>query len=366
MTLGRYIARQFLWTLLRVIALFFGMMMLIDAVENIRSFGEAGISATTALHLAALSTPEAVYNILPLMLILSSIALFFGLARSSELVIVRASGRSGLRFLLAPVVAAFVTGAATVAVVNPLVAATTKQYDSLVAKISADNARSVLSVGREGFWLRQGSADGQAVIRATRTNQDGTELFNATFLIYDSTGMPLRRVDATSARLDLGGWHLTGAKDWALTDPNPELLAKQHDTGLTIASDLTPDAIRDSFGSPAAIPIWGLPAYIRGLDEAGFSARRHRVWLQMELAQPLTWAAMVLVAAGFTMRHTRSGKTERFVLAGVMVGFVIFFLRNFSQVLGESGQIPIYLAAWAPPVIAILMALGLLLHLEDG
>jgi lipopolysaccharide export system permease protein len=366
MTLGLYIAKRFLWMLARVTALFFALMMLVDAVEKIRSFADARISAATALHLAALATPEAVYNILPLILILSSIALFFGMARSSELVIVRASGRSGLRFLLAPVTAAFVTGALVVAVVNPLVAATSKQYDALSAKVTENGRRSVLSVGREGFWLRQGDAEGQAVIRAARTNLDGTELFDTTFLIYDKTGEPVRRVDAVHAKLVPGGWALEGAKDWTLTDPNPELSARRQETGVILPTDLTSDAIRDSFDTPAAIPIWALPAYIRGLDEAGFSARRHRVWLQMELSQPLMWAAMVLVAAGFTMRHTRSGRTERYVLAGVMCGFVIFFLRNFAQVLGESGQIPIALAAWAPPVIAMLLALGLLLQLEDG
>ena len=50
----------------------------------------------------------------------------------------------------------------------------------------------------------------------------------------------------------------------------------------------------------------------------------------------------------------------------VLAGVVIFFLRNFAQVLGENGQIPVVLAAWAPPVAAVMMALGLLLHLEDG
>jgi lipopolysaccharide export system permease protein len=54
------------------------------------------------------------------------------------------------------------------------------------------------------------------------------------------------------------------------------------------------------------------------------------------------------------------------VLFALSGGFAIFFLRNFAQVLGENGQIPVYLAAWTPPVAAILMALGLLLHLEDG
>ncbi|MBL9046641.1 MAG: LptF/LptG family permease, partial [Tabrizicola sp.] len=135
---------------------------------------------------------------------------------------------------------------------------------------------------------------------------------------------------------------------------------------LTLASDLTAERIRDSFGSPSTIAFWDLPDYIDDLERAGFSSQAHRLWFHMELAQPLLLAAMVLVAAGFTMRHVRSGGTGRMVLFAMLAGFGIFFLRNFAQAMGNSGQIPILLAAWSPPAIALLMSLGFLLHLEDG
>jgi len=48
------------------------------------------------------------------------------------------------------------------------------------------------------------------------------------------------------------------------------------------------------------------------------------------------------------------------------LSFAIYFLRNFAQVLGENGQLPAILAAWAPPLAAIGLSLGILLHNEDG
>ncbi len=86
----------------------------------------------------------------------------------------------------------------------------------------------------------------------------------------------------------------------------------------------------------------------------------------MELATPLFLVAMVLIGAGFTMRHTRFGHTGAMVLMALVFGFGIYFIRNFAQILGENGQIPVLVAAWTPPVAAILMSLGILLHLEDG
>ena len=86
----------------------------------------------------------------------------------------------------------------------------------------------------------------------------------------------------------------------------------------------------------------------------------------MELARPLFLLAMVPVGAAFAMRHGRGGGTGLAVLASVLLRFGLYYIRNFAQVLGENGQIPVLLAAWAPPTASILLAWGLLLHMEDG
>lgn len=364
MTLSLYFVFRFVKVVAQVFFVFFGILMLTDMVEQLRHFSGQNISLTDAAVLALLNVPSTLYRILPLVFILAAIAMFLALAKSSELVVVRASGRSGLRFLMAPVAAAFLLGAFTVAVLNPLVAATSKQYD-LAYTHQARGAESVLSLSEDGLWLRQGGADGQTVIKAARADLEGTRLFGVTFLTYDAEGMPIQRVEAEEAVLEVGAWALTNAKYWDLTANNPEVSAETKASAM-LTSELTRDRIRDSFGDPSAIPIWALPSYITKLEQAGFSAQSHRVWFQMEMALPLLLSAMVLIAAGFTMRHARFGNTGQRVLFALAGGFAIFFLRNFAEVLGESGQISVYLAAWTPPVAAILLSLGLLLHLEDG
>lgn len=266
--------------------------------------------------------------------------------------------------LIAPVAVALAIGVFGVAILNPIVAATLKQYEMLADDYSQSGV-SVLSISREGLWLRQGDEDGQTVIRASRANLNGTEMIGATFLAFDPSGTPVSRIEAARARLVPGAWELTDAKKWLLTSPNPERDAVAS-AELSIPSNLTPNEILDSFGEPAAIPIWDLPDFIERLENAGFSARIHRVWYQTELSLPLLLAAMVLLGAGFTMRHSRFGKTGVMVLLALGSGFALYFVRNFAQILGENGQIPILLAAWAPAAATLLLPIGLILHLEDG
>jgi len=364
MILSFYLARRFLRMFARVFFIFFGILLLIDMLDQIRRFSDDSIGILRALELALLHVPSSLYTILPLILILAAIALFLGLARSSELVVMRGAGRAGLRILAAPAIAALLLGMVIVAVLNPIVAATSNRYDALSSRL-ANGTSQVLSVSGTGLWLRQGDDEGQTVIRADRANANGTVLTGVTVLTFNTEGQLATRIAARTARLMPGEWQLTDAKRWTMDERVPEASARISGT-LTLPSDLTPDTIRDGFRAPSDIPIWELPAYIRGLETAGFQAREHRVWFQSELSLPVFLAAMVLIAAGFTMRHARLGNTGNKVLLALLVGFGVFFLRSFAQVLGENGQLPVVLAAWIPPLAAVLASLGLLLHLEDG
>lgn len=365
MKLSLYVARRFTASFLLVFFGLFAVLYLIEMVEQIRRFSGAGVSLSRTAELALLKVPESAYRILPMAMILASIALFLALARSSELVVIRAAGRSALRMLVSPLVAAVLIGAFAVAALNPIVAGTSKRYETLSDRYRLGDG-NVLSVSREGLWLRQGTEEGQTVIQAARANLDGTTLFDVSFITFGFQTGPIARINAAKAELTPGAWILTDAKEWRFTpETNPEANSRLHNT-FRLPSELTAEQIRDSFGTPSSIAIWDLPAFISSLERAGFSARKHYVWLHMELALPLLMAAMVLVGAGFTMRHARSGRTGIMVLLAVVSGFAIFLLRNFAQVLGENGQIPILIAAWSPPAAAALLSLSLILHLEDG
>ncbi|MCA1774394.1 MAG: LPS export ABC transporter permease LptG [Loktanella sp.] len=363
MILDRYFARRFAKIFSGIFAVFFGILAFVGLVDQLRRFSDEGATFGQILELTLLDIPTELYEILPLIMIISAITLFLGLARSSELVVTRAAGRSALRALMAPLGMALFIGALAVSVMNPIVAGTQRQYEALESELRGTG--SILSLGASGLWLRQGDATQQTVIRAGRANLSGTELSQVTFLTFQG-GMPVERVEAERASLGDGAWRLRQAKVWPLdTSRTPESLSR-FETQMTLPSTLTADQIRDSFGTPSSIPIWDLPAFIDRLQVAGFSAQRHQVWLQMELAQPLFLAAMVMIGAAFTMRHQRGGRTGLMVMLAILLSFTVYFLRNFAQVLGENGDLPPALAAWVPPLIAIGLSAGMLLHLEDG
>lgn len=365
MTLHFYFARRFLSAFLIVMFAFLAILMLVDVIEQIRRFEGIDISFAQVMSLVMLNVPAAMNEILPLIMILATVGLYVALARSNELVVTRASGRSGLAALAGPLTIAGLIGAVAVTTLNPIVAATTSQADRLT-ELYRTGQTSALSISEEGLWLRQGSPRGQTVIHAERYSADGAIFYDVTFIDYLREGGPIQRIEAGSARLIDGAWSMRAAKVWTLrAGLDTEGTSVEHET-LQLPSSLTQEQIRETLGNPNSISIWDLPETIRELKQAGFATTRHEIWLQSEFARPLFLVAMVLVAAAFTMRHSRSGGTAVAVTSAILLGFALHFIRNFAQVLGENGQLPIVLASWAAPFAALLLAFGLLLHTEDG
>jgi lipopolysaccharide export system permease protein len=361
-TLHLYLARRFARLLMLTLGAFGTALALVDLAEQARRLEDTDAGFREALGLALLNAPRTLHEVLPLVAVLATIALFLALSRSSELVAIRAAGRGGLGALAGPVAVALVAGGLAAAVLGPIAAATAQRFEVLEDRYRGEG--SVLSLEAGGLWLRQGGPEGQTVIRAAEASLDGTVLSGVTFVTF-AEGGPMRRIEAARAELRPGAWALRDAKAWPLRAPNPEAAAARHET-LALPTDLTRAQIRDSFGDPAGVPIWELPAFIRALDAAGFSALAHRMRLHSELASPLVLAAMVLAGAAFTMRHRRGGRSGPLVLGAVLTGCALYFLRDFANVLGANGEVPVWAAAWAPPVAFTALATGLLLHLEDG
>lgn len=364
MILERYLIRRVALTFLMVSGIFLGMLLLLDMVEQLRRLAAQSPGFGQILRLSALNLPEGFYEIAPLVLMLASMWVGLSWSRSSEFVVIRATGRSVPRLLIVPALVVLVAASGFVAVMNPMVAGASREYSRVLAQVRGTSA-SVAALSEEGLWLRQADAGGQTVIHALRAEETGTILHDVTFLVFHATDGVTTRLRAARADLRPGLWALSEVKLWELSDPNPEQSAQRHAT-LALATDLTPEQIRDSFAQVRAIPLAQLPGFIATLERAGFSALEHRMRLNMELALPVLLMGMMLLALSLSIHHMRAGGAGIRALVTILAGFSLFFLRNFAQVLGESGQIPVALAAWGLPAATVLFAIGIMLNLEEG
>jgi lipopolysaccharide export system permease protein len=365
MTLWRYLLMGFLRSVVGVLLVISLVVMLFTTVENSRRYADTEAGITDVVAISGLQLPELVYQIFPLVLMLASLVTFLRLARTSELVVMRAAGISALRLISVPVVASIALGIGFTVAVNPFVAATMRQADALDSAFRNDDA-NLLSISPDGLWLRQADqGGGQTVVQAARSNEGGTILSTVRMHRFGDDDTLFARIDAPAARLTRGAWLMGNATVWERS-PEGSFERTALRGRIDLPTNLTREQILDSFSPPETIGFWQLRSFIARIEQSGFSGTRHRLFLQSELAKPALFAAMVLVGSAFALRPARFGQTGVMILLAILAGFALYFLKDFAESLGAQGQIPLPVAAWTPPLATILLVVALLLHLEDG
>ena len=378
-TLGAYVARGFATMTLAMLVALTGLVALFDFIELLRRAAtRPDVGFTLPLEIALLRLPFVALQILPFAILLGGIIAFWRLTRSSELIVARAAGISAWGFLMGPLVVAGLLGLLATLAVSPLSSVLLSRAERLDQTfLRTGGGMSALAGGR--LWLRQSDREldplGVAILAGrpvampapastpggpTPSRQPRFELQDVSVWRLSAADLPLARIEAPRARLANGQWILEQAVSFGADRvPTPP-------RRMEFPTELTPDRIQDSFASPETLGFWSLPGFIEVLESSGFSAVRHRIQFQSLLALPMLALAMALLAAGFSMRQTRRGGVAQMIGGGVAAGFALFVVDKVSNEFGEAGSLPVVLAAWAPTLAGLLLALALLLHLEDG
>jgi lipopolysaccharide export system permease protein len=218
-----------------------------------------------------------------------------------------------------------------------------------------------MALSNTGLWLRQSDeGGGQIVIHGDRQAAPELLLREVTLFYFNRLHQFTSRIEAKSARLENGAWIIDDGERWETSDqPKPV-----HE--LQLPTKFTTSRIEESLASPDTMSFWSLPDFIDLLEQSGFSAQRHRLQFNILLARPFLFAAMVLVAATFSLRMQRRGGATLMILGGVAAGFLLYFISNVVFALGLSAKLPVLLAAWTPTGISLIFGVSMLLHLEDG
>lgn len=357
-TLKRYFATRLVFMILIVYMVCVALVFFIDFVEMMREAAKVDVSAFSVVFLTLLRLPFFAEMILPFSVLIGSIGAFLMLSRSSELVIVRASGVSVWQFLVPAIAVAVLFGVFAATIYNPLAAK---------AKVASDRMFAELFTKRKGnvkndtaMWLRQNGPKGPSIIRARASADRGTTLGGVTVLQFDPKGKFIERIEADKATLRHGYWELHNARIFTL---GQEAIEKSKHKVRTY---LTSKQVSKSVDSAESISFWELPGFIEFAEKAGLNTTTYRLQYQQLLSRPFMMIVMVLLAATCALRPFRFGKIQTMVIAGLSAGFAFFILVELSRKLGVSGYITAGVAVWTPIAMGTLLALTVLLHQEDG
>lgn len=362
--LSLYMVRHFLGMAVLVLLMVVGLILVADIIELIRrASGREEVGFATVLMMAGLKMPHLLHTVLPFIMMLAAMGLFWKLGRSAELVAVRAVGVSVWEFLAPLLGVTLLLGVLNIMILNPLAATMFAEYQRMEDRLLETNAKP-LTLSNSGLWLREATeVKGQAVVHARGVRQEAFDLYlrDVTVMDLDTEGVLTRTVRADEAVLAEDRFLMRSVWIHTPGEPSAYYEVLERPTTLTLGQ------VQENFASPDTLSFWELPEFIAFYERSGFSAHRHRLHWQALWASPVLLCAMVLVAAAFSVKiNQRRGGIMMRITGGVLAGFLVYFFSQLTFALGLSSTIPLALAAWSPALVTLLLSATMLLHQEDG
>ena len=359
-TLSRYFGMRFLTTAILVFVGILSLVALTDYIEMMRkTSGIPNVSASIVAQTSLFRVPQIAERIMPFSVLIAAMSCYLNLSRRLELVVARAAGMSAWQFVFPALVVALFLGVLATLVYNPMAAALQERSRRLEVEFLGGNPDSAMQTGN-GFWVRQKNADGQSIVNAVTSSEQGVRLGGVTVFTYDSAGHFLERIEAKTALLEPNAWRLSEARIYSNNAPPRE------SSTYLLKTSLTPEQVRESFATAETVPFWDLPLYIEIAENSNLGAASYKLQYQKLLARPFVLASMVLLAAAVSLRFFRFGGVQKMILSGVSAGFLLYVLSKVTDDLSKAELMHPMAAAWLPVVVGGLTGLVALLYQEDG
>lgn len=353
-TLTRYLAREFCKLLALCQGIFVALYLVVDFLQVVDNFMEAGAPAKSMLLYFIYKTPFILVHMSPVAALISVIVLFSTMERNNEITALKACGLSLARVSL-PVVTCSLLLALGVFVFSELVMPYASSRSQGIWYKEVKKRDPERFYGTNHIWYK----GTDAIYWIRHFDNRNHRMDGPIFYFFDERFRLIRRVQGKRAVWTGNAWRVEEGEDQRRS-PTGEFRTQAF-RRLSLDLPEKPQDFLNPVKEPEEMGFWELKRYAEKISHEGYDATRYFVDMHIKLAFPLINMVMVLLGIPIATRRMRGG-TPVAVCAGISLCFVYLVFLGLSRSFGISGVLPPVLAAWFANGLFSLFGFYLLIH----
>jgi LPS export ABC transporter permease LptG len=342
-----YLLRLFLASLLLILLGFLLLFHSFTFFELLNDIARRGVPFLTVIEYFTFLTPYLLYNLLPLAALMAVLATLGVLAKNNEITAFKASGISMYRLGLPLLLGGFLIGGGMLAMAETWLPYANQRQDALRNAIKGRPAQTFYQPRRQWIFGEGHKLYNYELFDSHRKIFGGLNVF----VLDPATFQMRRRVFARQAHWDASRhvWQLEQA--WVRDFEGNSVTHFASYAELILPELNEPPAYFERPVRRSDQMSWvELRNYIAGLSQAGFDISRLTVQWHRKLAFPSLAPIVVLLAIPFAFLGGTRGALSG-VATAVAIAFAYWALSALFEGMGNVGQLPPGLAAWAPDAI---------------
>ena len=342
----QYLLKKFLKKIFFVSGIFLILILIINLIEEANFLKNSDTNFITPLILSSLNAPSLLYEMFPFIFLISTQFFFIDIFENREIFTLRQFGMDNFNLLRFLTTVSFVLGFIVIILFYNFSSLLKNKYLQIKNDYAKDK-KYLAVITKNGLWIKDKQKNGTVIINAEKIENE--YLINSSITQFDKDFQITKNIIADKINITKKEWILFTAIVTELDNSS----AKYENIRFQTNFDL--ERISNLFSDLTSLTYFDLLALEKDYKAIGYSTSEINIQKHRFYSLPFLLSAMTIIAT-IIMIYNKFKKQILFNLfIGILFSVLVYYLGNFSNLLGENGKLPLTLSVWFP----VLMLLSL-------
>jgi len=346
----KYIIKKFSKLIFIVSSIFFLLVLLLNLFEELNFFKDTSESLYYPLLLNVLNAPTVLMTIFPFIFLIATQFLLINLIENNEIIILKNFGIDNFKLIVIISLVSFIASLLIIIFFYNFSAKLKNLYLEIKNNFASDN-KYLAVITENGIWIKDEINNKTSIINANLI--EGNILNDVIITQFDNNFAPDKYIYGKSINIKNNDWVI----ERAIIIENNVRTEKKN---FLFKSNFNSEKINTLFSNLSSLTLWELFDLRDEYISVGYTVKDINLHLQKIYSFPF-YITMLTIFACVLMLNVPTNKPKFFYLiVGIFVSVLIFYINHFSSLLGQNNKLPIILSIWLPHVIvSILTGIGM-------
>jgi lipopolysaccharide export system permease protein len=355
-TLQFYLISLFLKRILLSSLIFLLLIFILSVFEEISFFKKVDINFLIPYLVAILNAPASLFEIFPFIFLISTQFFFIYIIRKGELDFLKINGISNLKIIKTLFLTSFMLGLFIITIYYTLSSKLKFIYLDLKNTHSNDN-KYLAVVTQNGLWIKDEIDDHIYIINAQQIEK---KFLKEVSIFQYSNDFNLIQV-FISSKVDIS------KMEWRIYSPtisidNKNTTLKEN---INILTHFDLKKINSLFRNLSSLNLMELINQKNDYKSLGYTTKEIESHINRLISFPFFLSIMTALSSIIMLNIKRNRKNIYYLILGIMLSVLIYYLYYLFNLLGENDKIPLLLSTWFPLIILSIFVLIGLVKIND-
>ena len=341
----KFITTIFFKSLVFVFFIMTSLVFILNLLSELEFFKDENVHLNFTLFLSLLNSPALIFDMFPFIMLLTTQLFFIKIFENKEIEIFKYSGLKNSRILNILTLLSLITGMLVILIFYNFSANLKNFYLELKSSYTSDG-KYLAVITKNGLWIKD-KVNNKTLI-TNSSSIEGGYLIDNFITEFDDNFNIIRNIQSDKIDITENEWKVFNAK---IYENNNYILESE----IILKTNFDSDRIQTLYSNLSALNFFEIYELRNNYKKLKYSITDVDLHLLKLISYPFYLVLMALFSA-LIMLNIKKVKSSTFKISiGLFFSVIIYYLNNFSYVLGSTERISLILSISLPLLIIAII-----------